>query len=145
METGDYYGVVYHLGSKRARLNFIDLEKARAEAQAKAAQLARNDVDEAQLSGKDRLAFGRACEALRETGVTLDSAAAEFAAAYRVLGGHSLLEAAKLYMRHHGRGVTAKLVAEAVAEFIETERAESRSELYLTDLRRLPRLAGVCQ
>lgn len=140
--AGDYFRVVYHLGGKRHRLHFNDLERARVEAQAKAAQLARGDVDAAQLSGKDRLAYGRACEALRETGVSLDLAAVEFAAAHRVLDGHSLLEAAKFYMRHHGRGVTGKPVAEAVAAFINAKHAEGRSELYLRDLRyRLGRFA----
>jgi integrase len=141
--VGDYFRVVYHLGGKRHRLHFNDLERARVEAQAKAAQLARGDVDAAQLSGKDRLAYGRACEALRETGVTLDLAAVEFAAAHRVLDGHSLLDAAKFYMRHHGRGVQAKPIADAVATFIGGKRAEGRSELYLRDLRyRLGRFAG---
>src|SRR6476620_9612598 len=52
--AGDYFRVVYHLGGKRYRLHFNDLERARVEAQAKAAQLARGDVDAAQLTGKDR-------------------------------------------------------------------------------------------
>jgi hypothetical protein len=43
--SGDYYRVVYHLGGKRRRLNFSRLDRAKAEAQAKAAQLARGDVD----------------------------------------------------------------------------------------------------
>jgi hypothetical protein len=104
--------------------------------------LARGDVDAAQLTGKDRLAYGRACEALRETGITLDLAAVEFAAAHRVLEGHSLLEAAKFYMRHHGRGVQAKPVADAASTFISAKHAEGRSELYLKDLRhRLGRFA----
>ena len=51
----DYFRVVYHLGGRRHRLNFRDLEHAKTEAQAKAAHLARGDVDAAQLSGRDRL------------------------------------------------------------------------------------------
>ena len=39
--SGDYFRVVYHLGGKRHRLNFHDLDEARAEARTKAAQLAR--------------------------------------------------------------------------------------------------------
>ena len=56
---GTYYRVVYYLGSKRQRLNFSDLQKATAEAEAKASQLSRGDMDAVQLSGKDRLEFGR--------------------------------------------------------------------------------------
>jgi hypothetical protein len=42
--TGTYYRVVYHIGGKRHRLHFNDLEKATSEAEAKAAQLSRGDV-----------------------------------------------------------------------------------------------------
>jgi hypothetical protein len=57
--SGDYFGVVYHLGGKRQRLNFPGLEAAKTEAAAKVAQLARGDVDAVQLTGKDQLAYGR--------------------------------------------------------------------------------------
>lgn len=133
--AGDYYRVVFHLGGRRHRLNFHDLEKARVEAQAKAAQLARGDVDAAQLSGRDRLVYGRALEAIRGHGIYLDAAALEYAQAREILDGHSLVDAARFYMRHHGRGVIGKPVAEAVASFIESKRNEGRSELYLSDLR----------
>jgi hypothetical protein len=43
--TGTYYRVAYHIGGKRHRLNFNDLEKATGEAEAKASQLSRGDVD----------------------------------------------------------------------------------------------------
>src|SRR5207237_4523289 len=52
--AGTYYRVTYHLGGKRQRLNFHDLPTAINEAEAKAAQLSRGDVDAMQLSGKDR-------------------------------------------------------------------------------------------
>ena len=64
--TGTYYRVAYHIGGKRHRLHFNDLEKATSEAEAKAAQLSRGDMDAAQLTGKDRLVYGRAVEAVKE-------------------------------------------------------------------------------
>ena len=57
---GDYYRVVFYLGGKRHRLNFCSLGDAKEEATAKAAQLARGDVDAVQLTGRDRLTYGRA-------------------------------------------------------------------------------------
>ena len=69
--SGDYFRVVYHLGGKRQRLNFRDLDKAKTEAQAKAAQLARGDVEAVQLTGKDRLAYGRALDAIKDLGISL--------------------------------------------------------------------------
>ena len=134
--AGDYYRVVFHLGGKRHRLNFRDLEHAKTEAQAKASQLARGDVDAAQLSGRDRLVYGRALEAIREHGVSLDAVALEYTQARQILDGRSsVVDAARFYMRHHGRDVIGKPVADAVASFIEAKRNEGRSELYLKDLR----------
>lgn len=85
--SGDYFRLVYYLGGKRHRLNFSSLEAARTEAAAKAAQLARGDVDAVQLNGKDRLTYGRALDAIRSTGAALDMAATEYAQAAKILGG----------------------------------------------------------
>ena len=54
----DYFRRVFYLGGKRNRLNFSSLEAAKTEAAAKAAQLARGDVDAVQPTGKDRLVYG---------------------------------------------------------------------------------------
>lgn len=133
--SGDYFRVVYHLGGKRHRLNFRDLDEAKAEARAKAAQFARGDVDAVELTGKDRLAYGRALDAVKEFGIALDTAAIEYAEARKILGGHPLAEAARFFVRHHARGIEGKLVADAVEAFKAEKRSEGRSELYLLDLR----------
>ena len=127
--------MVYHLGGKRHRLNFHDLDSARTEAQAKAAQLARGDVDAVQLTGKDRLAYGRALDLIKEFRIPLDAAAIEYTEARKILDGHSLTDAARFFIRHHGQGLEGKLVADAVGTFKAEKRAERRSELYLEDLR----------
>lgn len=133
--SGDYFRVVYHLGGKRHRLNFRDLDAARTEAAAKAAQLARGDVDAVQLTGKDRLTYGRALDAIRDFDIPLDAAAIDYAQARKILGGYTLSDAARFFMRHHGKGIAGKLVADAVAAFKGEKAAEGRSELYLNDLR----------
>jgi len=133
--SGNYFRVVYHLGGKRHRLNFSDLDKAKSEAQAKAAQLARGDVDAVQLTGKDRLAYGRALDAVKGFGIPLDAAAIEYAEARKILGGNPLMDAARFFMRHHGRGIEGKPVADAVEAFKAEKRAEGRSQLYIEDLR----------
>src|SRR5438270_10056012 len=43
--AGTYYRVCYHIGGKRERLNFSDLDKAKLEAEAQASKLSRGDVD----------------------------------------------------------------------------------------------------
>ena len=79
--TGTYYRVAYHMGGKRHRLHFNGLEKATSEAEAKAAQLSRGDVDAMELSGKDRLVYGRALEAIRGHALPLDAALLEYSQA----------------------------------------------------------------
>ena len=133
-QSRDYYRVVYHLGGKRHRLIFRDLDKAKNEATAKAAQLARGDVDAAQLTGKDRLAYGRAVDAIRPFGVPLDAAAIEYAEASKTLEGHPLIEAARFYMRHHKRGIEGKLVREAAEDFRQAKIAAGRSSAYTKDI-----------
>jgi integrase len=133
--TGTYYRVAYHIGGRRHRPHFNDLEKAIAEAEAKASQLSRGDVDAMQLSGKDRLVYGRAVEAVREHGVPLDAAALEYSEARKILDGLGLVDAARFYARHHGRDVKRKAVADAVREMIEAKKTGGVSDVYLNDLR----------
>jgi integrase len=133
--TGIYYRVAYHLGGKRHRLHFNDVATAHAEAEAKAAQLSRGDIDAMQLTGRDRLEYGRAKDAVREFGVPLDGVALEYSEARRLLDGASLVEAARFYARHHGADIKRKPVADAVREMIAQKKNEGLSDVYLYDLR----------
>jgi integrase len=133
--TGTYYRVAYHIGGKRHRPHFNDLEKAIAEAEAKASQLSRGDIDAAQLTGRDRLVYGRAVEAVREHGAPLDAVALEYSEASKLLDGVSLIEAVRFYSRHHGRGITRKSIADAVDAMIAAKTAKGVSAVYLADLR----------
>jgi integrase len=133
--TGTYFRVAYHIGGKRHRLHFNDLEKATNEAEAKAAQLSRGDIDAVQLTGRDRLVYGRAVEAIREHGAPLDAVAIEYSEACKLLDGVPLVDAARFYSRHHGRGITRKSVADAVDAMIVAKAAKGVSQVYLADLR----------
>jgi integrase len=132
--SGTYYRVAYHIGGKRHRLHHNDLEKAIAEAEAKAGQLSRGDIDAVQLTGRDHLVYGRALEAIREHALPLDTAALEYSEARKLLDGVSLIDAARFYSRHHGRGITRKPVADAVDAMIAAKRAKGVSAVYLADL-----------
>jgi integrase len=133
--TGTYYRVAYHIGGKRHRLHFNDFEKATSEAEAKAAQLSRGDIDAVQLTGRDRLVYGRALEAIREHALPLDAAALEYSDARKLLDGVPLVDAARFYARHHGRGIKRKPVADAVNAMIAAKTAKGVSDVYLADLR----------
>ena len=132
---GTYYRVVYHLGGKRHRLNFSDLRAATNEAEAKASQLSRGDVDAAQLSGKDRLEYGRALDAVKQFNLPLDAVAIEYKEARNLLDGVPLIDAARFYARHHGKGIKRKSVAAAVEEMIGAKTRKGVSDVYLADLR----------
>jgi hypothetical protein len=83
--------------------------------------LSRSDIDAAQLTGQDRLVYGRAVEAVKEHGASLDAVA--------------LVDAARFYARHHGRGITRKSVTEAVDAIVAAKTAKGVSAVYLADLR----------
>jgi integrase len=88
-----------------------------------------------QISGKDRLIYGRALDAVKDYGVPLDAVALEYSGARKLLDGVSLGDAARFYARHHGKGIKRKPVAEAVEEMIEAKKLSGVSEVYLNDLR----------
>lgn len=133
--TGTYYRVAYHLGGRRHRLHHNDLQKAIDEAEAKAAQLSRGDVDAVQITGRDRLVYGRALEAVKQFDVPLDAAAIDYSEARKLLDGVPLMDAARFYARHHQRGVKRKTVADAVDDVIAAKKAKGVSDVYLRDLR----------
>jgi integrase len=139
---GTYYRVAYHLGGKRHRLSFNDFEKAKDEAEAKASQLSRGDIDAVQMTGRDRLVYGRALDAVKQFDVPLDGVAIEYAEARKHLGGVSLIDAVRFYARHNGQGIKRKNVGEAVEEFIAAKAQKGVSDVYVADLRyRLGRFA----
>jgi hypothetical protein len=123
---GTYYRVTYYLGGKRHRLNFSDFQAAQNEAEAKASQLSRGDVDAMQLNGENRLEYGRAKDALKEFNLALDAVAIEYGEARQLLDGVPLIDAARFYARHHGRGLKRKSVAAAVDEMIECKSQKGR-------------------
>ena len=132
---GTYYRVTYYLGGKRHRLSFHDLQAATTEAEAKAAQLSRGDLHGLQLSTDDYREYGRAKDILKDFEFPLDGVAIEYVEARKLLDGVPLIDAARFYARHHGRGIKRKSVALAVAEMIERKTQKGVSELYLADLR----------
>ena len=67
-----------------------------------------------QLSGRDRLEYGRAKDAVRQFEVPFDAVAMEYREARKLLNGVPLLDAVRFYALHHGAGIRRKSVADAV-------------------------------
>ena len=95
----DAFTVVHYLGERRQRKTFADLGLAMTEAEAVATSLSTGELNVLTLKNEDWLAYVRAVEALKPTGVPLEMAAMQFAEAHKILEGVSLLETARFYMK----------------------------------------------
>lgn len=138
----DAFTVSYYVGEKRQRKSFADLGLAVTEAETVASKLSTGQLDVLTLTSDDRLAYMRAIEALKPVGVPLEMAAMQFAEAFRLLDGGSLVEAARFYVKRHPNNLPKKKVSEIVAEMIGFKEADKMSDVYLKDLRgRLGRFA----
>ncbi|MDQ3135793.1 MAG: hypothetical protein M3Q76_13510 [Acidobacteriota bacterium] len=133
--AGRYYRVIFHIGGKRHRVNFKTLQKAVEHAEQKAAEMSRGDADALQLTGRDRLIYARATNALSGFNVAVDTAAEEYKAARELMKGVGLIDAATFYQLHHGEQLTRKSVADAVDEMIAKIQRNLVGGLQLAQLR----------
>jgi integrase len=131
----DAYTVVHYLGEKRQRKTFADLGEAIMEAETVASKLSTGELDVLTLKSEDRLAYVRAIEALRPTGVPLEIASLQFAEAVKILDGASILDAAHHFAKQHPSRLPRKMVAEVVTELLAAKEADRLSRVYLKDLR----------
>ena len=140
----DAYTVVHYVGDKRQRRMFADLALAVTDAETVANKLSAGELDVLTLTSTDRLAYVRAVEALKPTGVPLEMAALQFAEAVKVMEGGSLLEAARFFAKQNPQKLPRKLVPEVVEELLRAKQADGMSAVYLKDLRgRLGRFGQV--
>ena len=137
------FTVSYYLGDKRQRVTFADLGLAMTEAETVANKLSTGEVNVLTLTSHDRLAYIRAIEALKPTGVPLEMVAMQFAEAHTLLEGGSLLEAARFYLKQNPHRLPKKLVPDIVAEMVKAKEADKMSVVYVKDLKgRLGRFAA---
>ena len=127
--------VYYEAAGQRCRRTFAQFEEAKREAAAIAEKLGRGDLAALRLGDRDRHLYLRALELLQPSGMPLDLAVLQFAEATKLLEGHSLAEAARLYREQHRSQLEIKTVAEVVEEFILDRQKHQLSLLYLRDLR----------
>jgi integrase len=136
------YEVTDYTAGKRRLRGFSDPEAASNEALKIARQIASGETTASAMRNNEAASYGRACELLRPTCVTLEIAAAQYAKAFEILGGDTMIEAARFYKRHRANQVTRKPVAEVVAEVVALKKSRGLSASYTNDLRnRLTRFA----
>ena len=141
-----YYRIEWWLGGKRLTEQHRTESDAMAEAQMKVTQLARGDVDTAQLRGTDRLIYGRAVELLFGLGINLDLAVAEYVEARKDLKSVPLKSAVEFWLRHHPVDFEPVTVRQAVDQFLAQRFSIGIRQRTLGDYRaRLNRFAEAFQ
>ncbi|MGE3308466.1 MAG: tyrosine-type recombinase/integrase [Limisphaerales bacterium] len=119
----------------RIRKTFATFEAAKSEAERTANAFLRGDTEAAGFTGADRARFAAVLETVRPTGIPVEVAVAQFAEAHAILGGRSVVDAARDFARRHRLDLPAVPVADAVAAFVEDRAKAGASKRYLQDLR----------
>lgn len=129
------YRVTWHGAQGRARRGFADRSEAEAFAREKAQELRRHGDVDLTLTGAEKLAYRRAVAAAAQCGTPIDTLAEEYAAARKILGELSLLDACRAFagvLDAHPCPANAELVQ----EFITHKRAQGLSKDHVEDLRK---------
>ncbi len=117
--------IVYYKSAGRThRKTFPDFPSAKEEAWTKAGQLDCGDGAALSMSSEDRASFLRARQLLNPSGVSLEVAAGQFAEAHKILGGLSLIDAARLVAKMHSVKKPNITVGEVATELL-ADRAKS--------------------
>ena len=128
---------VSHFANGQRRLKmFVDYAEAQEYARSVGTSLAQGELDVLELRSADRVAYVQALQAIKPTGMPLESAARDYAEAWKALGGRaSLLEAAQEFARRHLHELPDKTLPEAVTEMLAAKEQEGTSRPYLKLLR----------
>jgi hypothetical protein len=114
--SGDCFLLVFYLGRKRRRLNFSSLDAARKELRRRRPNWL--------VATWTRFSLPAGTGSFTE-----------YAQPAKTLAGHSLLDAANFYMRHHANGVAGRMVSEATEYFRQVKSGAGRSSVYLKEIR----------
>ena len=129
--AGSHYQLSYYRAGERQRRTFADLNEAKREARMQLGLLAGERIQARNLTPMEMESYVIATRTLESTGMPLHVCAELFAESHRVLKGHSVLDAAKYYMRHYDPARPRKPLRELAEEFLESRRASGVSDRYL--------------
>ena len=132
-----------HGKGRRALRGFSSFPEATAEAERLAKLISTGQTAAATLTNADAASFGRTKELLRGIDLPLELVAANYAKAFRILGGDRIVEAAKDFNRRNPAKREARSVRRVADEMIELQTKRGKSKLYVEDLHwRLARAAA---
>ncbi|MEW6160733.1 MAG: hypothetical protein AB1813_25155 [Verrucomicrobiota bacterium] len=141
-DTRDVFEIADYTSGVRRLRGFKSLALAKTDAERIARQLSCGEATAASMLASEAIAYGRAMEILRPTGVSLELAVSTYAKAVELLGGDHVIEAARFYKRRRADKVEHRKVADVVAEMLAAKEAKGKSGRYIADLRaRLTRFA----
>jgi integrase len=129
-----YFQLADNSTGKRKLRSFANETDARDEAKRIAKLMASGDVLAAQMTGEDRQRYVALLTIFKEIGIDPLAGAAEYVAAKKKLGPHSLPHAVDVFLAKHAIVTNPKPVKEAVDLMVAARRADKRSEVYLRDL-----------
>jgi integrase len=137
-----FYTLVYYLNGERKRPTFANRQAARRAADHVLEQLCNGEAEVETLRGPGRHEYIRAQQALEGTGVPLDVAAREYAAAFKATREVSLHALIAQYLKTCRPGHREARVADVVAELLEARKTDRSSPRHIDDLEsRLTRFA----
>ncbi len=130
----NYFTISYWTDGKRHRQVFPTFKQAKKAATTKAEELDRGHHGAVKLTNADSAAYARAIDLLEPSGVALEFAASEYAAAIKRLGKVSLTQAVDFYLKRNPVDRVSKMVPEVAAELIASKEADRLSERYIKQL-----------
>jgi len=126
----------YYRGGKRERRSFADLNEAKREARIILGQIARDSIEAENLTAAEIESYTVARRVLAPLNTPVHVAAEAFATARRALAPEVAIQDAVEYFNRFNRGVVRKQVSDLLEEFIESRRATTVTQGYLTTLGR---------
>lgn len=135
--------VANYSGEKRRFDSYASESEAIEEAGKLARQLSARDTISASMTKEECIEYASAIQTLKPLGIKLPAAVAAVAEAVKLTGDLAGMVAAARFYKAKNKTVTAKSVADAVAEMIKIKEARGASLRYIQDLgNRLNRFAA---
>jgi len=133
---GNFAFMVANYSGEKRRFDSHATEADALEAAGKLArQLSQRDTIGASMTREQSIEYASAIQTLQPLGITLTSAVSTIVEVVKLVGDLSGAIAAARFYKERNKTITAKRVADVVAELLKVKESRGASARYLTDLR----------
>jgi integrase len=133
---GNFAFMVANYSGEKRRFDSYGTEADALDAAGKLArQLSQRDTIGASMTREQSIEYASAIQTLQPLGISLTSAVATLAEAIKLAGDLSGVTAAARFYKARNKTVTAKRVADVIAELLKVKESRGASSRYLNDLR----------